>query len=310
MREPVDCQSLADSGMTKPTGPPMDAQPGQFVAYSYSLALKRQLATSAVEWQVYSTHERACNLRSRNAPPIALVAPAYGNGPFHIVVPETFFQNIAPGMAVLISPEWITLPAGVIDLRAARPWQPRLSLTPSSIPDNVPFWLCEIIAPSASPLLAQTRSNQSPLQRIAADGIASLQRGLQGGALHDMTAGVQKLAGLGPGLTPAGDDFLLGWLFGLFCGQDRLAALHLNFAAIAAIVVELALPRTTWLSGAWLQHAAQGEFGAPWHTLAASMATSPAAMQQAIQVIRQTGATSGEDALAGFWHAWTSLYEQ
>lgn len=68
-----------------------------------------------------------------------------------------------------------------------------------------------------------------------------------------------RLAGLGPGLTPAGDDILCGYAAGLelFYGRDEEAP------AIAAA----AAARTTSLSATLLRHAARGELPEPAHAL-------------------------------------------
>ncbi|MEZ4620595.1 MAG: DUF2877 domain-containing protein [Caldilineaceae bacterium] len=105
------------------------------------------------------------------------------------------------------------------------------------------------------------------------------------------------MAGLGPGPTPAGDDFLLGFLAALAVlpeqsntGQD-----------LRHLIVRCASPRTTRLSAAWLYHAGQSQFGELWHELINALNHDHhIAVQQAADAIATTGATSGVDALCGF----------
>src|SRR5204863_7812126 len=126
---------------------------------------------------------------------------------------------------------------------------------------------------------------------------------------EQLCAGVQKIAGLGPGLTPAGDDFLLGLMAALIMqSPPRLAAVPAPQAFTAnnlcTLIGTVAAHQTTRLSATWLRYAAQGEFGAPWHGLAQSLASRrPEPIQQAARRILATGATSGRAALAGFVHA-------
>lgn len=70
---------------------------------------------------------------------------------------------------------------------------------------------------------------------------------------------VSRLAGRGPGLTPAGDDLLAGYASGL-------ALLH-GLEAQAAQIVQQATPLTNSLSATLLLHAGHGEVPEPVHTL-------------------------------------------
>jgi hypothetical protein len=105
-----------------------------------------------------------------------------------------------------------------------------------------------------------------------------------------------KIAGLGPGLTPSGDDFLMGLLHAVWLAHPGRTA-----SRIAGWILEAAAPRTTTLSAAWLTSAAKGEAGASWHELLSTMEMSPRSeLAEAVQKILKTGHTSGADALAGF----------
>jgi hypothetical protein len=105
-----------------------------------------------------------------------------------------------------------------------------------------------------------------------------------------------QLAGLGPGLTPAGDDMLMGVLYGLWATYPAERA-----QALAQVIAAAAAAKTTTLSTAWLQAAAVGEAAAAWHDLVRALAEGrETAVIQATQRILQTGHTSGYDALTGF----------
>jgi hypothetical protein len=114
--------------------------------------------------------------------------------------------------------------------------------------------------------------------------------------LESCSLAASHLAGLGTGLTPSGDDFLLGatcaaWM--LFpASQAR---------AIGSVISIAASPRTTRLSSAWLSAAARGEFSAPWHPFLDALASGhQAALARAALSLLEIGHTSGADALAGF----------
>lgn len=144
-------------------------------------------------------------------------------------------------------------------------------------------------------------------------------------ATPDALAGLEKLVGLGPGLTPSGDDFL--------SGVFACRALLQQGPAVESEQIWLALPRTTtagrtllrmtlsYLFPAYLlsllrslesacgqdhlpgdaHHAGEGHSPAEGHSL------GEAAEQRVAAVVQESvghGATSGTDALAGIaWYA-------
>lgn len=114
--------------------------------------------------------------------------------------------------------------------------------------------------------------------------------------------GTTLLAGLGPGLTPAGDDFLVGLLAACYAfGPHYAQGQWTTWQAYSSVIANAASSRTTQLSAAWLTHAAAGAFGEAWHKLIQAMnANQPQAINRCADRILATGATSGADAMGGF----------
>ena len=103
------------------------------------------------------------------------------------------------------------------------------------------------------------------------------------------------LLGLGPGLTPSGDDALCGVLLAL----DALGA-HDTRAALATEVRAAAPSATTPLSAAFLAAAAEGQGSAALlDFIAALVAAELDALPATIAALGRVGHTSGWDALAG-----------
>jgi hypothetical protein len=134
-------------------------------------------------------------------------------------------------------------------------------------------------------LLARTRQ-----------GAEQVVAGLRLGRTDEAVAGAKHLAGLGPGLTPAGDDFLVGVALAVWAGlygkgqEDRLTA-----------VIKAACPLTTHLSAAYLRSAGRGECIAHWHTLFAALLLSDTEVtRMAAKSLMSVGHSSGADGLAGF----------
>ncbi len=108
-----------------------------------------------------------------------------------------------------------------------------------------------------------------------------------------------ELIGLGPGLTPAGDDFVGGALIALrAAGNDALAD------RVSAWALELAEERTSRISRAHLRCAAAGEGHEALHDFLVTFG------KESLARLARLGHTSGLDAAAGAllalnmdWHA-------
>jgi hypothetical protein len=105
-----------------------------------------------------------------------------------------------------------------------------------------------------------------------------------------------KLAGLGLGLTPSGDDYIVGALYAAWIIHPFTVA-HV----LAHEIANTAAPLTTSLSAVWIRSAGKGEAGVLWHDFFdALVSTSMPRIQETRKKILAVGETSGADALAGF----------
>jgi hypothetical protein len=135
----------------------------------------------------------------------------------------------------------------------------------------------------------------SEWQIVAKSAWVNLKSGIQGPDKSVLIDSVHSLAGLGGGLTPAGDDFLLGVIYSLWILGDASAQV------IIRLIVTEAMPRTTRLSAAWLDAAGSGEAGLMWHWfLKAIQSGNEQDITASTRRIAAVGHTSGADALAGF----------
>jgi hypothetical protein len=118
--------------------------------------------------------------------------------------------------------------------------------------------------------------------------------------LRDEPQGLPRLlaqvVGRGPGLTPAGDDMLLGMLAALRLVPSMPAAAH---AAILARSIEPLLASTTDLSAHLLRQAARGLFGRALHELVSALADDTDPLRERVDRVLAIGATSGADACTG-----------
>ena len=141
-------------------------------------------------------------------------------------------------------------------------------------------------------------ATQSGLPGNGSDGNKGLMQALQDDDRLSIGGNAALLAGLGPGLTPAGDDYLVGLMAGLRVWPGLC---EVSSEEDCRIILEAAEGRTTLLSRAFLRSAKEGLFGEIWHELLAELAGGEATrIRQAVRRILSAGATSGADALAGF----------
>jgi len=274
--------------------------------------------TPAPPLHVLAAFERACDLVSfeEGAPGdvIALVTPEIGNGPLNIVVDEGAWDlsTIEPGMRVQADGERVQVGGLTVDLSEAVVWEPRPDWTvlrthrdgvAAQLPTLSAFCLEHDRGKSLLALLGEGFREDRPREVVlgaAQSGLDALELGW-GGNPAQLREGAGQLAGLGGGLTPAGDDLLCGAMLWAWAAHPRPASL-------CRVIAETAAPRTTTLSAAFLQAAAQGECGAAWHALFYALAQGDdASVVLAARNVLAQGATSGADALAGFLWAGTRI---
>ncbi|MCL4257497.1 MAG: DUF2877 domain-containing protein [Anaerolineales bacterium] len=277
-------------------------------ALSIAPAARRWLETTQQARVLYA-FETVVNLVNEDAEVVSLVSARLGDGPFSIVLePSDFPLNIHAEAKLLVFENGLWLDDWLIDAEDAPQWQPvpdwpALHAQPAQLANaarQIAALLAQHAPADSLARLVLDPAASSPLParilQAAEQNIPFLFSGLRENDQAKLREAAKKLAGLGPGLTPAGDDLLLGAMYSLWATQPPAAAQQ-TAEHIAAIATE----RTHALSAAWLAAGARGEAAAPWHQLIDAIAAQDAAaLQAAVMRILPTGHTSGADALAGF----------
>jgi Protein of unknown function (DUF2877) len=131
------------------------------------------------------------------------------------------------------------------------------------------------------------------------------------GAQADLHLGrtVRRTLGRGPGLTPSGDDVLVGMLAVLACGGLASAAAA-EAASRLSSAMSPVLRATTDISRHLLVQAARGLPGRALHELGRVLVegADAAGLARALAPVLDTGATSGADACLGLTAACRLLY--
>ena len=249
----------------------------------------------------------ACDLVTAEGDVIALVTPGIGNGPLNIVVNAEAgnFASLEPGLAVTMQGAHLQIGNLHVRLDKTTTWEP--------LPDWDALRNQRVAIVSRLPLLSDIDLRHAPTESLLpftsdkatvrqddlltdADQAAhTLQAGWEGDNAQ-LREGVARLAGFGRGLTPAGDDFLIGVMLWAWVA-------HPTPAAFCDKIVKVAAPRTTTLSAAFLRSAARGECSAAWHQLLAALVKTDHDLTASVRQVLAHGATSGADTLAGFLYA-------
>jgi len=153
---------------------------------------------------------------------------------------------------------------------------------------------------TAVPRADASRIADIPLQQargmfaLPHPGAAALQGWLAAGAHGAAPRAASALIGLGPGLTPAGDDLVGGALIALHAMRRRALA-----ARLGAWALRLARSRTSRISRAHLACAARGEGGVALHALLNAWLAGRRVPTRELAAVDAIGHTSGWDAAAG-----------
>lgn len=225
--------------------------------------------------RVLHLFEEVCTLANERDEVISLVSPAVGLGPFTAVLTGDFTSGLDVHQPVTLDGARQTLTVGtlVVDARDSAIWQPK------------PDW---------SRLQSADIAKWPPVSALPSNIAGSLKltiKGILGNDPMTCMAGVEGLVGRGSGLTPTGDDVLVGSLYGLWVWYPQ----HLRRPREEwmEMIVEAAVPRTTTLSANFIEAASDGEAIWQWHDLVNGCPHS-------IDRILSIGHTSGADAWAGF----------
>ncbi len=280
--------------------------------------------------RVHSVFERALNLANAHGELVGLVGPAVGNGPATVVLvalpePGLGRLGLVPGCAAEVSGGRLRIGERLsVDLRSARRWVPvQAYLAVSRGEALARVGEGERIAARVNPpklggvggadpagglrpllphLEALAGSSGQGVESPPLDPVCTTAwRAL--GALahtwrHEDSAGMRqaasRLTGLGPGLTPSGDDLLAG----LLVAASRTcpaAATRLAASCVAASVGQ-----TTDLGVARVRHAAAGAIEEVQEDVLANLLGEDGGqLESTVTRAARWGHTSGLDTLVG-----------
>lgn len=266
-----------------------------------ALSIGSAVPRPAFDGTAYSVFRRACNIQTSDGELLALLANDLGDSPhgIRIATPAGFdFQtHIGAGRTVSCR-AGIARVAGSelsIDLSSARRWRGDVSGLAADLtrPQSVKAW-----AVARSELAKKSFPKALPVQITRA--VPRLMEAVREQRPHQAVHAFAPMIGCGDGLTPAGDDVLVGYFVGLWsaAGRDRH---RLMLLAALAPPIEAAAQQTNDVSRVYLKHAAYGLAGSHIVALAGQIAVGGAAarVRSAVRIAMAAGASSGPAGVYG-----------
>jgi len=266
---------------------------------------------------VIGVQRHACQLAVGGGPLLILSTPVVPLAPNALTVDVA--PHVTLGDAGLRAGQAVALSAGApsghhadfrVTLEAASTWEPRPRVhrvVPRDLVDRLRIARATVVAEGAGEsMLSLLWASEAPALRPGVVCAASLPaRLLSDAAIRrdplSAARAARGLAGLGPGLTPSGDDLLTGFtaawiLVGESLGVDAVARERMT-AAIVAGAERGASP----LGRAWLAHARRGELLEPMTGfVAALLSAEPRDLGVAVRGALAVGSSSGTDWMVGF----------
>lgn len=269
---------------------------------------------------VHSVFERVCNIETRTGELVTLLAEELGNVPHGIRLagPVAPFESwLIPGQNAILDNLALCVPdAGItVDLSGAAVWRGAVAAVSMDLCSMDPggaataVALCELRATlyerapeqGFAPLLAAPASARSSIERAFASRLSHtlpmLARATERRDVTAVAGAAARLVGLGPGLTPSGDDFIAGYLAALWSRAGFERGIDAMLQSLADSLAPLFL-RTNAISRQMLSDAAQGRFAERLIDVTGAVAGAGDVVDATAHALA-SGHSSGADTLCG-----------
>jgi hypothetical protein len=262
---------------------------------------------SLLDGTVAAAFDRACTIDCRNGRLVTLAAESSGNMPGAILVALPtgfrFADHIAAGTQVFARGGLLRFATGSlsVDLRPAKRWSSGIAAL------DIDMTLATVRhAWEEAAAILDHDGRAAPLQALAGSTIMALGEAAARGNGRMAGAHAARLIGLGEGATPAGDDFLVGFLGGLWASAQR----NTGFVEALCAVIVTRTQATSRASRVYLEAATAGQVSERLTDLASALARgdvegAKAAMHAALAVGHSSGACGVLGLLQGITAATT-----
>ncbi len=294
---------------------------------SVGLSVAPYLSRAGLVGHVCASSRHSCYLQTLDGEVLCIADEALGHGPLTVSISldermnlqalgvvEATSVTVESGCVHISSlaldlegaPVWRPLPPGIASANSATDAARRLAV---AIGPQTPADGLGCLLPHAENIAAGQVVEAgcvSALGTLATTAVTSMVNGLRSSHAPSTEAGVRGLLGLGPGLTPSGDDLLVGLLLALHAGRSPTAD------TLARIVAQYAPCMTGMISVAILKQAALGYGSEAIHQVIDALISGVPEdeMLPKAGVLTGVGHTSGWDTLVGIllgMHLWEHI---
>jgi hypothetical protein len=294
-------------------------------AQSIGLSAAERIQIQGKIGLIHSIFQRVINIIVLENRLISLVGQEVGQGPLNILVNIPNHINLSTvgikkGDIVTRVSESIVIGENVIVISTqwSELWEPKrnfqTSLQPlKTIMANVEimreFALASDYLSGLGELIPFTYINGlkdfkteklGSVSHLALPHISSMLKAIKSGHSHDIRRLTKHLVGLGPGLTPAADDMLLGLMISMLYFSENINETSIDVKKINKDIISIISGRTTTISEEFLREASVGKVNEAVASLMESLLTSRSReLENSVRNILDLGGTSGTDTVLG-----------
>lgn len=287
-------------------------------------AFLARLRQGSFQGKIHSVFGRVCNLICEEGVLYSLAVPDVGNSPNGLVVSlysgDGFrsFPISQEEAFSMIGLNTLLIGSLVVDLNTIRPWSPielgdRISITRMHENLNIIKQLLGLVCTpeGLSWLLFHPDSGRAVFADMPQNILALIQA-IRCQNHPDIQKAAASIVGFGPGLTPAGDDFLAGVMLGLYWGRKAQGMDAGDITRCNEQVLLVAKTRTHLISYTQLLFASRGQANEAVCDLLAALYSHSREerLKAAVSRVLGLGSTSGGDMIAGIVTAMEFLLKE
>lgn len=283
------------------------------LAKSVASDLNDILTSETVDGIVHSVFDQACNIQLDRNSLVTLISSKLPNYPATIKLDVAEDQKLCSfgfkaGMKAIVNKDEIKIPEVCISIKitGAKVWDSaplflRPTISEEALYENIEKIRELILEYGKTEGIASILNGDevdNNYKDFIIDSVKKLAKGIKYNDYKMITEASKRLIGLGPGLTPATDDFLLGIMASLYYIGHYFGNHLENLKKIAGFMISDLLGRTTLISEIMLKNGMRARFNEPIRDLMLAITNSTSINDKCMKLLN-IGGTSGSDCAAG-----------